>query len=189
MSATILCGDASARRAMGSHQSARADNDEWLTPPALLALLGDFDLDPCAPVERPWATAAEHFTRFDDGLNRRWRGRVWLNPPYGTAEQWLQRLADHGNGIALIFARTETAMFFRCVWERAEALLFLRGRLHFHFVNGQRAKANAGAPSVLVAYGARNVTVLRDLDLGAYVELTHRRLSKVTMGLPLEAAA
>jgi len=84
-----------------------------------------------------------------------------MNPPYGTAtSEWLGRMAEHNNGIALIFARTETEMFFKYVWGRAAALLFLKGRVHFHRRDGaipsSKGKAGSGgpgAPSVLVAYG------------------------------------
>jgi hypothetical protein len=147
---------------MGGHHSAAMLKDEWLTPPEILKALGSFDLDPCAPVQRPWEMAKAHYTVRDNGLLQPWHGRVWLNPPYGLhARQWLNRLAGHGNGIALIFARTETDMFFDEVWDRADAALFLRGRLFFHHVTGERSKHNAGAPSVLVAYGERDVDALR----------------------------
>ncbi len=146
---------------MGGHQSARMKNDEWLTPPSILERLGYFDLDPCAPVNRPWDTAKRHYDIRDNGLRQHWAGRVWLNPPYGLeAAAWLERLASHGNGIALIFARTETKMFFDSVWKRATAVLFFEGRLFFHYVDGSRAKANAGAPSCLVAYGVENAECL-----------------------------
>jgi hypothetical protein len=148
------------RKGIGSHQSANMGKDEWLTPPEIIDALGIFDLDPCAPVCRPWITAAKHYTVVDDGLAQEWAGRVWCNPPYGLeAAAWLAKLAEHGDGIALIFARTK--MFFDFVWGKASAVLFLYGRLHFHHVNGDRAKANAGAPSVLVAYGQDNVTALQ----------------------------
>lgn len=158
---------------MGGHQSAKAMKDEWLTPPHILRALGNFDLDPCAPINRPWDTASEHMTIEDNGLAKPWRGRVWCNPPYGLeAAKWLARLADHGNGIALIFARTETRMLFETVWEKANALLFIEGRLHFHHVDGTRAAANSGAPSVLVAYGANNAETLRSCGLpGKFIAL------------------
>ncbi|MBT1076976.1 phage N-6-adenine-methyltransferase [Geobacter grbiciae] len=147
--------------AIGSHHSANAGKDEWLTPPGILQALGAFDLDPCSPVNRPWPTAREHYTILDNGLKKPWFGRVWCNPPYGSATGiWLGRLADHGNGIALIFARTETEMFFSQVWTRAQAVLFIQGRLYFHHVTGEQAAANSGAPSVLVAYGSANVETL-----------------------------
>lgn len=141
---------------MGSHHSTTAETDVWLTPPSILDALGPFDLDPCSSLGRPWDTAAKHYTIEDDGLAQEWDGHVWMNPPYGAAAAaWLERLAEHGDGIALIFARTETRMFFDWVWGRATALLFLQGRLHFHHPDGTRAKANGGAPSVLIAYGDR----------------------------------
>jgi len=156
---------------IGGHQGAKMMKDEWLTPPSILEALGLFDLDPCAPVNRPWDTAKNHYTVLDDGLIQPWHGRVWCNPPYGLrASAWLKKLAEHGNGIALIFARTETAMFFDHVWPKASALLFINGRLHFHHSNGDRAKANSGAPSVLIAYGATEAGRLAECGVpGAFV--------------------
>lgn len=161
------------RKGIGSHQSATMGKDEWLTPPELIKQLGHFDLDPCSPVNRPWDTASEHFTVEDDGLSQVWAGRVWMNPPYGLeAAKWLQRLYNHGNGIALIFARTETVMFFDWVWNKAHAVKFIEGRLYFHHVNGQRAKANAGAPSVLIAYGEENAHILENSPVkGKFIRL------------------
>lgn len=156
--------------ALSSHQSARMKNDEWLTPPEILHALGSFDLDPCSPVVRPWATAAMHYTAEDDGLSKQWHGRVWCNPPFGReAVKWLRRCAEHGNAIALVPARTETAMFYETVWGVADAVCFLRGRPHFHFVDGSRAAFNSGAPIALVAYGEANAETLRASNLGMVV--------------------
>jgi hypothetical protein len=154
---------------MGGHQvSRKSRTDEWLTPPAVLKALGPFCLDPCAPINRPWPTAERHYTVLDNGLLLPWVGRVWLNPPYHTTVigRWLGRMAAHNHGIALIFARTETAAFHRFVWQCASALLFIRGRLDFHTVTGDVGRrpdgtaANSGAPSVLCAYGAADAEAL-----------------------------
>lgn len=163
---------------MGSHQSARSQKDEWLTPPEIIEALGPFDLDPCAPVIAPWETAAHNFTIEDDGLNKTWRdfGKVWLNPPYGSeTAKWLERLAQHGNGIALIFARTETDCWIREVWGKASGVLFIHGRLYFHHADGKRADANAGAPSALIAYGRNNVETLRHCGIKGSLVETWRR--------------
>lgn len=150
---------------MRGFSDGKPGKDEWLTPPELLAKLGNFDLDPCAPIVRPWDTAKKHYTRHDNGLMQPWHGRVWLNPPYGSQTgKWLHRLADHGDGIALIFARTETKAFFDGVWDVANAVLFLRGRIHFCDINGAPARS-AGAPSCLVAFGGCNVRALLDCGL------------------------
>lgn len=128
------------------------NSDEWLTPPEIIRALGPFDLDPAAPIVRPWDMATRHHTKLDDGMAQPWEGRVWLNPPYGRETfHWLARLAEHGSGIALIFARTETAGFHEQIWEKAHAVFFFRGRLRFHHVTGERG-GTANAPSCLVAY-------------------------------------
>lgn len=170
---------------MGSHHSHNAGSHVWLTPPHVLAALGPFDLDPCAaPEPRPWATAVTHWGPADGSLSRPWFGRVWLNPPYGGKDligPWMRRMAEHGQGTALIFARTETALFFETVWDRASALLFLKGRLAFHRPDGSLPRSdqgggNAGAPSVLVAYGQDDAARLARCGLpGRYVELAHGR--------------
>lgn len=158
---------------LSAHQSANMKNDEWLTPPEILNALGAFDLDPCSPINRPWPTASAHYTVEDDGLSKPWHGRVWCNPPFGReAVKWLRRMAEHGNGIALIPARTETAMFYECVWGVCDAVLFIKGRPHFHFVDGRRADFNSGAPICLVAYGAANRDALIASGLG-FVAVGH----------------
>lgn len=158
-------------RSMGSHQSARAKTTTWLTPLHVIADLGPFDLDPCAHPD--WPTANRLICLPDDGLATGWHGRVWLNPPYSfEAWRWLARLAEHGSGTALVFARTETEGFAREVWGKATGLRFLHGRLHFHHADGSRARANSGAPSVLVAYGRYDSYRLRTSSLpGTYIDL------------------
>lgn len=127
--------------------------EEWLTPRGVINAVGPFDLDPCAPIKRPWPMAAEHFTTADNGLLKPWHGLVWCNPPYGPKTgDWLARCAEHNNCIALVFARTETAAFQQHVWPKARALFFIKGRLSFFHVDG-RMGGPAGAPSVLIAYG------------------------------------
>lgn len=163
---------------MGSHQSAHMISDTWLTPPEIINALGPFDLDPCTPEVMPWQTAAHRYTPAEDGLLQEWFGRVWLNPPYSReAVKWLNKLAGHGNGIALTFARTETDMFFSQVWSKCNGIYFMKGRLHFHHSDGTRAKANAGAPSCLIAYGTENAERLESCDLpGIYLPVNYIRV-------------
>jgi hypothetical protein len=138
---------------------------EWLTPPELVASLGEFDLDPCSPINAPFVHATTNFTTLDDGLAKEWFGRVYLNPPYGRGmELWLEKLKFHGNGIALIFARTETKCFFEHIWNDADAILFVKGRIKFYHVSGVQG-GTPGAPSVFIAYGKENANVLKDCGI------------------------
>lgn len=139
---------------LGSHQRSVGKSQTHLTPPWIIERLGPFDLDPCAASRQPWATARRHLTIEDDGLSQPWDGVVWLNPPFDRRQVGLSvtRLADHGRGLLLVHARTETD-WFRPVWERADGMLFLSDRLHFHRIDGSRQAANSGAPVVIAAFG------------------------------------
>ncbi len=147
-------------------------SDEYLTPPEIIEALGVFDLDPCSPYERPWDTARVHYNRVQDGLEREWFGRVWLNPPYVRGlGLWLKKMVAHGNGIAFIFARTDTRLFHTYVWGVATAILFLRGRTKFFLANEDQM-LDAPSPSCLVAYGKDNARALRESGLeGCYLDL------------------
>ena len=165
---------------MKDFNSRTTGHDEWLTPPEIIRALGTFDLDPCAPIRRPWPMAKAHFTREDDGLSRPWFGRVWCNPPYGRDTfKWMQKLTKHGDGIALIFARTETQGFHDEIWDKAHAVFFFRGRLSFYHVDGTKGMT-APAPSCLVAYGEHNSVTLGNSGLpGKLVVLKYGFLRSV----------
>jgi hypothetical protein len=139
--------------------------DEWLTPPEIIKSLGEFDLDPCSPINRPWDTAKNHYTIQDDGLLLPWNGRVWLNPPYGNKiDAWLQKAALHQNCMVLIFARTDTASFHANVFNQADSILFIKGRLKFYHVSGKQGDS-AGAPSCLVSYNKENSQYLKNSNI------------------------
>lgn len=145
---------------------------EWLTPPELVKSLGIFDLDPCCPIDAPFLHAKTNYTTIENGLTKEWLGRVYLNPPYGKGmELWLEKLKIHGNGIALIFARTETKCFFEHIWNNADAILFVKGRIRFYHISGVQG-GTPGAPSVFIAYGSENAMALKNSGIaGRFLSL------------------
>lgn len=145
---------------------------EWLTPPELVIKLGEFDLDPCTPINPPFVHAKTNFTVIDDGLAKSWFGKIYMNPPYGKGmEAWIEKLKNHGNGIALIFARTETKCFFNHIWYDADAILFVKGRIKFYNIDGEQ-KGTPGAPSVFIAYGKENAELLKNSGIkGRFIYL------------------
>lgn len=158
-----------------SHRRTEESSDVWITPKELIERIGPFDLDPCAAVNQPWPCAAKSFSEIENGLLQQWRGFVYCNPPYGRkCGAWLDRMALHGDGISLVFARTDTEMFFKYVWPKASAVLFVKGRITFHYPDGTspRKGNNSGGPSVLVAYGDRAVERLERVpELGKFIRL------------------
>jgi hypothetical protein len=163
-----------------SHEICENTTHVWLTPEWVLSPLGKFDLDPCAATTRPWPTAARHLTVAEDGLSQAWpqNERVFLNCPYDDAPSWFRKMAEHGNGIALIFTRTDTAWWSRWVTPYASAFLFLEGRLKFCREDGQASGGSAGAPSVLIGYGQANAQTLRTCGLkGTYLEPLRNHLA------------
>lgn len=153
------------------HESIHNDGTiHWLTPPKILNSLGVFDLDPCAaPIPRPWDTAKEMWTLPDtDGLSRDWHGRVFLNPPYGNTkvfDAFMERMAKHGNGISLVFARTDAKWFSRWVYPYCTALFFLTPRLSFYKPDGTVYPNKAGGPSVLISYSIVDKKSLQESGL------------------------
>ena len=143
----------------------------WLTPRWILDSLSPFDLDPCCPPEMPWQTAKRmiHYPG-ENGLSIIWQGRVWLNPPYGREiESWMKRMAEHNNGVALVFARTDAKWFQRYVFGKATSLLFLNKRISFCNPDGTKGGRSA-ASSVLAFYG-RDGIGFNLLALGTMVKL------------------
>ncbi len=122
-----------------------------------------------------WSTAKLMYNRLDDGLSQPWHGRVWLNPPYSRplVERFIRKMADHNNGIALLFNRCDNAIFHDLIFLTATALLFLRGRIRFYFyrLDGTQADSS-GCGSVLVAWGKKNALALKTSTLpGKYIPL------------------
>lgn len=162
-------------KSMRGHQPQASRNVSWVTPRWILEPLGEFDLDPCTPDEMPWDTARVRYTEWLDGLKQPWFGRVWLNPPFDKhhRSRFLQRMAEHGNGIALVAASTEVGWFKEWIWGHATSILFLRERPYFHLPSGERGSANSGCSICLAGFGETNDRALQASGLGMYLPI-HR---------------
>ncbi len=129
--------------------SHKGKTDTWLTPISLITALGEFDLDPCA---FPGHNTAKTMW-YQHGDTVEWFGRVWLNPPYSDAGRWLDMLAEHGRGVALVFARTDTRWAQRHLL-KADSVFFLKGRIKFLNSNFEES-TNAGHGNMFLSYGEK----------------------------------
>lgn len=165
-----------------THESTKNESKEWYTPVYIFdALSIGFNLDPCSPGADvvPWIPALHHYTVEDDGLIKEWSGSVWMNPPYGSdTPRWMNKLCNHGNGIALVFARTDTRWFHAYV-PRADAICFIKGRIQFipagmaekYVVGDYKPNSSCGAASMLVGYGQECAEAVMKCELGLNLRL------------------
>lgn len=149
---------------------------EWYTPAWIFKELSiTFDLDPSSPHDiETHVPATTKYTIYDNGLKKPWFGRVWMNPPYGKETPlWMDRFIEHGNGIALVFSRTDTA-WCQNAMQNCTAMLFLKGRINF--IPGREnlhKKSRCGAGTVMFAFGDHCAIALKRLALandGVYIE-------------------
>lgn len=132
--------------------SARQD---WGTPwdffKAQDAKFGPFDLDVCATPEN--AKCARFYTPEQNGLDRPWTGRCWMNPPFGREiGKWVRKASEEVRKkaecvVCLLPARTDTAWWHDYIERNAARIIFLRGRLTF-----EGAENSAPFPSVIVVF-------------------------------------
>lgn len=155
-----------------SFQRSKQTTDEWYTPLDIVKALGEFDLDPCAPSAH-FYTANKCYDKSDDGLSKEWFGRIWLNPPYSRPLicRFVERMAAHGNGIALLFDRMDSALWHNTIFPTATAMLIMKGRIGFMRPDGTQAPAG-GCGSVFVAWGNENADALSKCKIpGKYIIL------------------
>ncbi len=144
------------------------ENDEWYTPKEIIHSLGEFDLDPATSMEAYSLnkSAKKIYTAKENGLKQEWKGRVWLNPPYSNPliQQFLIKMAEHNNGIALVFAKIEAKWFHDIVLQYATAIKFLYNRIRFYKPDGTQGMQPRNG-SMLIAYGRDNAEILMNNNL------------------------
>jgi phage N-6-adenine-methyltransferase len=150
-----------------THESPKSKSISWYTPPEIFDALNlIYDLDPCSPgLDKSFVPAIACYTEADDGLTSPWHGLTWVNPPYDNTRAWLRKLADHGNGVALVFARTDTAWFHEAA-ATADVVCFISGRIRFYRGDMVTRGGSPGAGSMLLSYGAEAAEAVRQSGLG-----------------------
>jgi len=139
------------------------DKNTTLTPLSLIEKLGVFDYDPCGIQHHK--TANKIISLPTDGLAEIWEGRVWLNPPYSNPTEFMNKLAEHGNGIALVLNSTDT-VWFQNALKKADGMYLLKGRPKFMRLDMSKVSIMRGV--VLFAFGKDNAIKLKECGLDGY---------------------
>lgn len=151
-----------------SHESRRNRSIDWYTPPEVFEALGlTFDLDPCSAGEgRDFVPAIKRYTKDDDGLSKPWTGLVYCNPPYGSQTgKWMDRMSEHANGVALVFARTDPA-WFQSIAYGVDVICFIAGRVRFYAGSKDVRGGAPGAGSMLLGWGREATHAIERSGLG-----------------------
>jgi phage N-6-adenine-methyltransferase len=134
----------------------------WATPQAFVDYVEDqwgfkFTLD--AAADESNSKAPVWIDEEADSLKQKWRGNVWLNPPFGKGggniKRFIQKAIEQRYNCSVIMilipARTDTKTFHELIIPNANAVYLIKGR--FNFIHPSRTKgANAAHPSMLVEF-------------------------------------
>lgn len=97
-------------------------------------------------------SAKKFYSPQQNGLNQKWEGARWCNPPYGRKiGEWIKKAAEsEATVVMLLPARTDTKWFHDYCLKFGK-IEFLKGRLKFG-----DAKENAPFPSMVVVFGEKD---------------------------------
>lgn len=148
------------------HVTHNSGQNEWYTPPQFIAVargvMGGIDLDPASSdAAQEIVRAREYYTKDNNGLSKKWFGRVWMNPPYsrkliGKFAAKLCEEINSGNisqSIVLVNNATETQWFANLV-SVSDAIVFTRGRVIF--LNQNMEPAGAPLQGQAIIYHGNN---------------------------------
>lgn len=152
-------------------------SNEHYTPQCYLdaarEVLGGIDLDPASCVEANRIVgAASFFSADEDGLQKDWSGRIWLNPPYGrNAGNFVGKFVNEYAarhiecGIILVNAHCTDTDWFQSLWDGV--LCFTDHRINFY---GDDERSGSTHGSVFAYFGA-NATRFAEIfsEFGAVV--------------------
>lgn len=105
------------QRKKNVHISYNSNNNEWYTPLQYIesarTVMGCIDLDPASSdIVNEKVKASHIFTKDTNGLNHKWFGNVWLNPPYesGLVDDFVNKVCEkeYEQIIILVNNATET---------------------------------------------------------------------------------
>lgn len=162
------------------HVANNSGNNEWYTPAeyieAARSAMGSIDTDPASSeIANRIVKAAVFYTAESSGLEQKWTGNVWLNPPYASdligkfIDKLIAERQNFRQAIVLVNNATETEWFNRLI-SVASAVCFPKSRVKFYMPDG---KTGAPLQGQAVVYVGENklafLTAFRDFGWEADV--------------------
>lgn len=162
-----------------NHRAQGTGENEWYTPKecieAARKALGKIDLDPASSdAAQRIIKAQRHYTKEDDGLSRKWEGRVWLNPPYSqpAIQLFVEKLVSEikarnvPEAVMLTHNYTDTE-WFHIAATACALICFTRGRVKFVGADGSLAAPTQG--QAFFYFGKRTQSFRRAFESFGFV--------------------
>lgn len=146
-------------------KTVQSNSNEWWTPEKYVTaarnVMSGIDLDPAScETANEVVGAEEFFDQEDDGLNRQWHGRVWLNPPYGRLSgAFINKLSDEfGKGnveqaTVLVNANATDTKWFSLLWNHI--LCFTDHRIDFTSPDYKEHSSTHGSVFIYLGHNER----------------------------------
>ena len=166
------------------HVSNNSGENEWYTPLYIIErarkAMGAIDCDPASNALANKNVKADVFyTAQQDGLTKKWRGRVWLNPPYSNplCSQFCESVTSRflnqeiEQACVLVNNATETEWFSK-MHSASSAVCFLDGRVKYLDKTGTPANTPLQGQAVLY-FGKRVVSFCAAFSNAGRVTVLH----------------
>lgn len=164
-----------------SHWENTGKSDEWYTPKYIFDALDIvFDIDVASPIDRFYCHVPAKEFYIEGSLQKEWRGFCWMNPPFGgrnSISLWLDKMASHGNGIALVPDRT-SAPWFQKAAQECDLMMLISGKVKFIDSRGSVGKSPSTG-TALLGYGPLAKVALDNAarnDLGILFKMRHCKI-------------
>lgn len=148
------------------HVSYNSGNNEWYTPleyiEAARKAMGSIDLDPASSeIANQIVKAKTYYTVETNGLDKTWKGNVWLNPPYASdliskfVDKLVSECDNYSQAIVLVNNATETEWFNKIV-NLSSVVCFPRSRVKFYKPDGSTGAPLQGQAVLYIGSHSKN---------------------------------
>jgi ParB family chromosome partitioning protein len=141
------------------HVSNNSGENEWYTPDYLIEsakiVMGNIDLDPASSkLANQIIKAKKYFDINSNGLDQKWYGNVWLNPPYSQPliSQFSDKINTEINNFTQACILTNNATeteWYQNILINASVVCFLKSRIKFIDLNGNPSGAPLQGQSII----------------------------------------
>jgi phage N-6-adenine-methyltransferase len=127
----------------GAHVSNNSGDNEWYTPQEYIdsarIVMGEIDVDPASSIiANKIIKAKKYYTIETNGLEKKWIGKIWMNPPYAQphiknfSEKLLIEIENKNclEAIVLVNNATDTD-WFQNMAMKCQSICFTRRRVRF----------------------------------------------------------